>query len=366
LPIDYISDYRDPKLIAALSAQISLEATRALNIMEICGGHTHTIIKYGLPQLLPPQIKFIHGPGCPVCVIPKERIDHATTLAARKDVILCALGDMIRAPGSKLSLQQARAEGADVRALYSPLEALKIATENPDKKTIFFAIGFETTTPMTASLIERAINGGVKNLLFHINHILAPPPVCAIMDDGAAIDAFLGPSHVSVIAGSDVFLPIVERYKTPVVISGFEPIDALESVLMIVRQFNDGRREVENQYSRAVTRSGNQTAKTLIDRYFTLRDTFRWRGLGDIPFSALRLREQYAHIDAEQIFADYLPNEPIDDHKLCLCAEILKGRAKPTDCKVFGKACTPNSPFGSCMVSGEGACATYYRYAKTF
>ncbi|MDR2638327.1 MAG: hydrogenase formation protein HypD [Helicobacteraceae bacterium] len=362
--MDYLNDYRDPKLIAALAARIKAEASRPLNIMEICGGHTHTIMKFGLPQLLPPQIRFIHGPGCPVCVMPKERIDHAVALASQPNTILCTLGDMIRVPGGKISLQQARAEGADVRALYSPLDTLKIASENPDKTVVFFAIGFETTAPMTAALIDRVVVGGVKNLLFHINHILVPPPVCAIMDDGAAIDAFLGPSHVSVIAGGDIFLPIAARYQTPIVISGFEPVDMLESVLMIIRQFNEDRREVENQYSRAVTPRGNERAKALMDRYFTPRETFRWRGLGDIAFSALKLREEYAFLDAERVFAHCLSNEPIDDHKLCLCAQILKGRAKPTDCKVFGKACTPNSPLGSCMVSSEGACAAYYRYAQ--
>ncbi|MDR0746331.1 MAG: hydrogenase formation protein HypD [Helicobacteraceae bacterium] len=358
--MDYLNDYRDPSVIAALAAQIKQEATRPINIMEICGGHTHTIMKYGLPQLLPPQIRFIHGPGCPVCVMPKERIDHAITIANMKDTILATLGDMIRVPGSKGTLQEARSRGADVRALYSPLETLKIASDNPNKTIVFFAIGFETTTPMTASLIDRVVGGGVKNLLFHINHILVPPPVCAIMDDGAEIDAFLGPSHVSVIVGGDIFLPIAARYKTPIVISGFEPIDVLESVLRIIRQFNEGRREVENQYSRAVTPRGNETAQRLIDRYFTKRETFRWRGLGDIPLSALRLRDEYARLDAEKVYA--LPHDPIDDHKLCICAEILKGRAKPTDCKVFAKACTPNSPLGSCMVSSEGACAAYYKY----
>jgi hydrogenase expression/formation protein HypD len=366
LSIDYLNDFRDPAVIAALQAQIKKKATRPINIMEICGGHTHTIMKYGLPQLLPPQINFVHGPGCPVCVMPKERIDHAITIANMKDTILTTLGDMIRVPGSLGSLQTARAKGADVRALYSPLEALSIAADNPRKTVVFFAIGFETTTPMTAALIDRVVSSEVKNLLFHVNHILVPPPVCAIMDGGGAIDAFLGPSHVSVITGSDIFLPIAERYKTPIVISGFEPIDVLESVLKIVRQFNDGRREVENEYSRAVTPSGSQKAKKLIERYFAPRETFRWRGLGDIPQSALKLREAFSFLDAEKAYEGLLPNDPIDDHKLCMCAEILKGRAKPVDCKAFGKACVPASPLGSCMVSSEGACAAYYRYAKSF
>lgn len=364
LPIDLINDYRDPALIKLLSDQIKREAAREINIMEICGGHTHTIMKYGISQLLPPQIQFIHGPGCPVCVMPKERIDQAITLALMPNVILTTLGDMIRVPGSRSSLQQARAQGADVRPLYSPLDALKIAAENPAKTVVFFAIGFETTAPMTAALIDRAVANGVRNLLFHINHVLVPPPISAIMDDGEAkIDAFLGPSHVSVITGYDIFVPIAARYKTPVVVSGFEPIDVLQSVLNIVRQFAENRCEVENEYARAVTAHGNTKAQELISRYLCTRDHFRWRGLGDIPASALRLRDEYAELDAEIVFADQLPSEPIDDHKLCLCAQILRGRAKPRDCKVFGTACTPKTPFGSCMVSSEGACAAYYRYS---
>jgi hydrogenase expression/formation protein HypD len=362
LPIDLLNDYRDPSIIAVLTALIGKEAKRDLRIMEICGGHTHTIMKFGIAQLLPPQISFIHGPGCPVCVMPKERIDQAIALAQTPDAILATLGDMIRVPGGNGSLQEARSRGADVRALYSPLDALKIAAENPSKTVIFFAIGFETTTPMTASLIERTIAARAKNLFFHINHILVPPPICALMDEGASIDAFLGPSHVSVMTGSGIFQPIADRYKTPVVVSGFEPIDVLKSVLMIARQFNEGRCEVENEYARAVTKAGNTKAQALVSRYMRPRDTFRWRGLGDIKASALRLREEYAHLDAEIVFADKLSFAPIDDHKLCLCAQILKGKANPRDCKVFGKACTPKNPLGSCMVSSEGACAAYYKY----
>ncbi|GHS90081.1 hydrogenase expression/formation protein [Campylobacterota bacterium] len=364
MPRDYINEYRDPRLIRAISEQILRETTRSVNIMEICGGHTHTIMKFGISQLLPSEIKFIHGPGCPVCVMPKERIDQAIALANMQDAILVTLGDMIRVPGSASSLQEARANGADIRALYSPIDALKIALENPQKIVIFFAIGFETTAPMTAVLIDKVINGGVKNLLFHINHVLVPPPVNAIMEDGSKIDAFLGPSHVSVITGFDIFEPIAERYRTPIVVSGFEPSDVLESVLRIVRQFNSDRCEVENQYSRAVSRHGNEKAKNLINKYMTEREKFRWRGLGDIPKSALKLRDEYAAIDAEVVYADRLNNEPIDDHKLCICASILRGRALPTDCKVFGKGCNPKNPLGSCMVSSEGACAAYYRYAR--
>jgi hydrogenase expression/formation protein HypD len=362
LPIDFINSFKNPQHIKALSLQIKKEAKKKLNIMEICGGHTHTIMKYGLTQLLPQEVEFVHGPGCPVCIMPKERIDEAIELAKQPNVILATLGDMIRVPGSKRSLQDLRAEGYDIRALYSPLDVLQIAKDSPDKTVIFFAIGFETTTPMSAVLVEKVAKDGIKNILFHINHVLVPPPIHAIMSEGADIDAFLGPSHVSVITGWDIFTPIVQRYKTPVVVSGFEPSDVMESVLRVVRQFNEGRCEVENEYARAVSKEGNVKALKLIDRYFDVRDSFRWRGLGDIPKSALKLRAEFAHLDAEVVFSSKLSKTPIDDHKLCICSQILKGRAKPFDCKIFGKACTPKSPIGSCMVSSEGACAAYFKY----
>jgi hydrogenase expression/formation protein HypD len=362
LQIDLINSYRNPEYVKALSIQIKKEAKQELNIMEICGGHTHTIMKYGLMQLLPECINFVHGPGCPVCVMPKERIDEAIELAQKPNVILATLGDMIRVPGSKTSLQVLRAEGYDIRALYSPLDILKIAKENPDKKVIFFAIGFETTTPMSAVLIDKVIHENIKNILFHINHLLVPPPIHAIMSEKANIDAFLGPSHVSVITGYGIFEPITAKYKTPVVVSGFEPSDVMDGVLRIVRQFNEGRREVENEYSRAVNKDGNMKAKELINRYLEEREVFRWRGIGDIPKSALKLKDEFAHLDAERVFE--LPKKHIDDHKLCICGEILRGRAKPPQCKVFGKACTPKTPIGSCMVSSEGACAAYFKYGK--
>jgi hydrogenase expression/formation protein HypD len=364
LPIDFINSFKNPQHIKALSLQIKKEAKQKLNIMEICGGHTHTIMKYGLTQLLPPQIDFVHGPGCPVCIMPKERIDEAIELAKEPNVILATLGDMIRVPGSKTSLQSLRAEGCDVRALYSPLDTLKIAKENPDKTVIFFAVGFETTTPMSAVLVEKVVQENIKNVLFHINHVLVPPPIHAIMSEGADIDAFLGPSHVSVITGYDIFTPIVQKYKTPIVVSGFEPSDVMESVLRIVREFNEGRCEVENEYSRVVVKEGNVKAQKLTERYFEIRDTFRWRGLGDIPKSALKMRAEFSYLDAEAVYASKLSKKPIDDHKLCICADILKGRAKPFECKMFAKACNPKTPIGSCMVSSEGACAAYFKYGK--
>ena len=365
---DLYDGFRDPAVIRALAQTITEEARNLKNplkIMEVCGGHTHTIMKYGLKQLLPENIDFIHGPGCPVCIMPKERIDHAIALAQLDDTILLTLGDMIRVPGSKSSLAAERAKGCDIRALYTPVDAIRIAEENPDKKVIFFAIGFETTTPMTAAVLAQVEKRGTTNLFFHINHVLVPPAVDAIMADGQAkINAFIGPAHVSVITGAKIYRVLPERYHTPVVVSGFEPVDVLQSILMIVRQKNENRCEMEIQYTRSVTLEGNTKAQEMIEKFMQPRRHFRWRGIGDIPDSALELREEYAAYDAEKIFADILPTEPIDDHKLCICGTILKGLAKPNDCKVFGKACTPNNPMGSCMVSSEGACNAYYRYGE--
>lgn len=336
-----------------------------INIMEVCGGHTHTIMKYGLKQLLPSNIHFIHGPGCPVCVMPKERIDHAFVLAMQKDVILVTLGDMIKVPGSLGSLQDARSNGADVRFVYSPLDCIKIANENPTKKIIFFAIGFETTTPMTSALIDQVIKKDINNILFHINHITVPEPMKALLDDPTnKIDAFIGPSHVSVISGSKIYAEFPNKYHKPVAVSGFEPLDVMQSVLMIINQFIENRCELEVEYSRSVSYHGNITAQNLNNKYFETKDKFRWRGLGDIPKSALKLKDTFSHLDAEILFNDILPTQMIDDHKLCICGEILKGKKDPKDCKVFGTSCKPNTPMGSCMVSSEGACAAYYKYGN--
>lgn len=363
---DLYFKFRDPKAMKALAKEIEKEAAKLkepMRVMEICGGHTHTIMKYGLKQILPENITFVHGPGCPVCVMPKERIDHAIYLAKQPGVILATLGDMIRVPGSKSSLAKARAEGANVVPLHSTFDVLNIAKQNPDKKVVFFAIGFETTTPMTAALMERAFKEGVKNIYYHINHVLVPPPMRAIMDSGEArINAFIGPSHVSVIIGAKAYEFLTKDYNTPVVVAGFEPVDVMESILMLLKQKNEGRCEVEIQYKRATTWEGNVVAQKIIDKYMDVRDTFRWRGLGDIPNSALKLRDEYAEFDAEKVWD--LPNEPIDDHKMCICGEILKGLKTPFDCKVFGTACTPENPLGSCMVSDEGACNAYYRYGR--
>ena len=360
--------YRNPALIRALANEIAAEAAGLppVNIMEVCGGHTHVIMQYGLNLLMPANVRFVHGPGCPVCVMPKERIDHAVALAKLPGVILVTLGDMIKVPGSNGSLANARAEGADVRFVYSPSDALKIARENPDKSVIFFAIGFETTTPMTASVIESALKEGLKNLFFHINHITVPEAVSALLDsDECQIDALIGPAHVSVITGAKIYAPLVDRFHIPVVVSGFEPVDIMEGVLRIVRQKKNGEAKLDNEYTRSVSFEGNTKAQALVDRVFEKREHFRWRGLGDIPSSALRLRPEFAALDAEIRFADALPQKPIDDHKACLCGTILRGAAKPTDCKLFKTVCTPQNPVGSCMVSSEGACAAYYRYGES-
>ncbi|QSX31853.1 hydrogenase formation protein HypD [Shewanella cyperi] len=359
--------FRDPDTMAALAASIAKDAahlSEPLNIMEVCGGHTHTIMKYGLPGLLPSNIRFIHGPGCPVCIMPKERIDQAAILAAQPGVILLTLGDMMRVPGSHGSLAQQRAKGLDIRALYDPLDALAIARDNPGKTVIYFAIGFETSTPMTAVLLEQAERLGLDNLLFHINHVLVPPAMDAVMAEPATkVNAFIGPAHVSVIAGADIYRPAADKYHTPVVVSGFEPVDLMESILRLVRQKNDGRSEVEIQYSRAVTAEGNRTAQAKVNQVMEVRDEFRWRGLGPIPKSALKLRDEYQHRDAERVYGERLPIVQIDDHKACQCGDILRGLADPTDCRVFGRGCTPQTPLGSCMVSSEGACNAYYRYS---
>ncbi|UCN01300.1 hydrogenase formation protein HypD [Sulfurimonas sp. SWIR-19] len=372
---DLYNGFRNPEVIEGFAKIINEEAKKLpkpINIMEVCGGHTHSIMKFGLPQLLPKNINFIHGPGCPVCIMPKERIDHAYILAELDDTILVTLGDMIKVPGSHGSLQDARAKGADVRFVYSPLDTLKIAQENPDKKIIFFAIGFETTTPMTTSLIDIVIKKEIKNIFFHINHVTVPEVMVELIDSrdehvdsyNNRIDAFLGPSHVSVITGSKIYEKFPKEYNRPVVVAGFEPVDVMEAILMIVRQFNEGRCELEVEYKRLVSYDGNKKAQALIEKYFEKASLFKWRGLGNVPNSGYRLKDEYAYLDAEHIYADILPKEEIEDHKLCICGDILRGMAKPHECSIFGTACKPQTPLGSCMVSSEGACAAYYKYGN--
>lgn len=368
--LDMFKIFRNPEHMKALAKLINQEAKQKVRVMEVCGGHTHTIMKYGLPQILPDAVEFVHGPGCPVCIMPKERIDHAYILSQQPDVILVTLGDMIKVPGSHGSLSDARSKGADVRFVYSPMDVLKIAKENPEKKVIFFAIGFETTTPMTAALVDYVIKQNLTNVSFHINHVTVPEVMKELLDSrdkhvdsyNNRIDAFIGPSHVSVITGSKIYEMFPRDYKRPVVVTGFEPVDVMEGLLMIVRQVNEGRAELENQYKRSVSYEGNVVAQKLINRYFDQRELFKWRGLGNIPKSGLKLRDEFAHLDAEKIYDDVLPKGEIEDHKLCICGDILRGMAKPTECQVFGTACKPSKPIGSCMVSSEGACAAYYKY----
>ncbi|TLD86231.1 MULTISPECIES: hydrogenase formation protein HypD [Helicobacter] len=361
-----IENFRDEEVILAYAKAIKNLATSLeypLHIMEVCGGHTHSIMRYGLENVLPPNIDFIHGPGCPVCVMPKNRINQAYEIAMQKDVILLTLGDMIKVPGSNGSLADARAQGADVRFLYSPMQVLEIAKENPTKRVVFFAIGFETTTPMTAALIERVLDLGLTNVFFHINHVLVPSPLRAIFDSKqCAVNALIAPSHVSVISGAKIYEDLVRDYHLPIVVSGFEPVDIMESIYMLTNQAINKQNVLEIQYKRVVTMEGNLKAQAMVEKYFQTRESFKWRGLGNIANSALRLRDEYAAFDAERIFSDILSKEPIPDNKACRCGDILRGVAKPYDCKVFGKACTPSNPLGSCMVSSEGACAAYYKY----
>ena len=368
----YVDEFRDGKVARNLARAIAAEVQpdRRYHLMEFCGGHTHAISRYGLRDLLPPEVRFIHGPGCPVCVLPIGRIDSAIELARDHGVILCSYGDTLRVPASgRMSLLRAKAEGADIRMVYSSADALRIARENPDREVVFFAIGFETTTPPTAVALRQARAEGLKNFSVFANHVLTPSAIQNILESPEVrelgtvpLDGFIGPSHVSTIIGSRPYEFFAEEFQKPVVIAGFEPLDVLQSVLMLVRQLNDGRAEVENQFSRAVTREGNLKAQGLVAEVFELRDRFEWRGLGEVPYSALRIRESYREFDAEVRFD--LPYRSVPDHKACECGAILRGLKQPQDCKVFGTVCTPDNPLGSCMVSAEGACAAYYTYGQ--
>jgi len=368
----YVDEFRDGRVARDLAKSIAAEVQpeRRYHLMEFCGGHTHAISRYGLRDLLPPEIRFIHGPGCPVCVLPIGRIDSAIELARDHGVILCSYGDTLRVPASeRLSLLRAKAEGADIRMIYSSADALKIARENPSREVVFFAIGFETTTPPTAVALRQARAEGLKNFSVFANHVLTPSAIQNILESPEVrelgtvpLDGFIGPSHVSTIIGSRPYEFFAEEFQKPVVIAGFEPLDVLQSVLMLVRQLNEGRAEVENQFSRAVTRDGNLKAQALVAEVFELRDRFEWRGLGEVPYSALRIREAFREFDAEVRFD--LPYRSVPDHKACECGTILRGLKQPQDCKVFGTVCTPDNPLGSCMVSAEGACAAYFTYGQ--
>ena len=364
---DLYDGFRDANTIKAFKKLIDDELKdypKTINIMEVCGGHTHTIMKYGIPQIMDKKINFIHGPGCPVCVMPKDRIDSAYTLSLQKDVILVTLGDMIKVPGSLGSLQDARSKGADVRFVYSPLDCLKIASENRDKIIIFFAIGFETTTPMTCALIEQVIKNDIKNILFSINHITVPEVMRVLVDDeNCKIDAFLGPSHVSVISGSKIYEEFPLKYNKPVVVAGFEPVDVMQSIYMIVKQFKEQRANLEIEYKRLVSYDGNIKAQELINRYFK-KVPFKFRGIGEVENSGYELKDEFDKYNAKIVYKEILPTQEVKENKACKCPEILKGVAKPTDCKIFGTVCNPANPIGSCMVSSEGACSAYYKYGN--
>ena len=364
---DLYDGFRDAKTIKAFKQIIDEDLKDydgTINIMEVCGGHTHTIMKYGIPQLINKKINFIHGPGCPVCVMPKDRIDSAYELSLQKDLILVTLGDMIKVPGSKGSLQKARSEGADVRFVYSPMDCLKIASENKDKIVVFFAIGFETTTPMTCALMEQVIKQDIKNILFSINHITVPEVMRVLVEDkNCKIDAFLGPSHVSVISGSKIYEEFPLSYNKPVVVSGFEPVDVMQSISMIVKQFKEKRANLEIEYKRVVSYEGNLKAQELINKYFK-KVPFKFRGIGEVENSGYELKDEFDKYNVKIVYKEILPTQEVKENKACKCPEILKGVAKPTDCKIFGNICTPTNPIGSCMISSEGACSAYYKYGN--
>jgi hydrogenase expression/formation protein HypD len=366
----HVDDYRDGALARALAHQIAetVLPDRSYAFMEFCGGHTHAISRYGVEDLLPASIRLIHGPGCPVCVLPVGRLAAAIDLARTQPVTLCVYGDLMRVPTARgQSLLTAKAEGADVRMVYSPLDAARLAESDPTRATVFFAIGFETTAPATAQAILYAQRKGLENFSVICNHVLTPPAIDAIMaaptDDGPAmLDGFIGPAHVAAITGLAPFQSVAARHSMPVVIAGFEPLDVLQAILMLMRQINDDRAVVENQYRRAVTTAGNRLAQDAMAKVFSLRERFDWRGLGVVAHSALRLNEDYDRFDAEKRFSLSVPT--VADHPACACPDILRGAKKPQECRLFGTVCTPETPIGSCMVSSEGACAAHWTYGR--
>lgn len=360
----FVDEYRDAALIGRIAAEIArLSAGQHLKFMEVCGGHTHTIYKHGIEDILPRNIDLVHGPGCPVCVLPMGRVDDAISIARTDGVIFTTFGDMMRVPGSQGSLLDAKADGADVRFVYSPLDALKLARQYPDREVVFFAIGFETTAPSTAVTLLRAQAEGIKNFSVFCNHVTIIPAIKAILDSpDLRLDGFVGPGHVSMVIGIRPYTFIARDHRKPVVISGFEPLDIVQSVSMLVKQISEGRAEVENQYARVVRPEGNVRALQAMARTMELRPFFEWRGMGFITQSALKLRPEFAAWDAELRFE--VPGIRVADPKACQCGEVLKGVIKPWDCKVFGTACTPETPIGTCMVSSEGACAAYYNYGR--
>jgi len=368
----YIDEFRDGALAKTIAAKILQETNprRHYHLMEFCGGHTHAISRFGIVDLLPSNIHMIHGPGCPVCVLPAGRIENAIQLAQIPGLILCTYGDMLRVPTPNgASLLKAKAQGADIRMIYSVADAITIAQDNPQHQVVFLAIGFETTTPPTAIAIKQADALGLKNFSVFCNHVLTPSAISHILQSPevrelgvVSLDGFIGPAHVSVVIGSQPYHYFAEEFQKPVVIAGFEPLDVMQAILMLIRQVNTGRAEVENEFTRAVSPAGNIKAQVLVSEVFELRRTFEWRGLGLVPYSALKIKSRYAGFDAEQRFP--IPALSIPDNKACECGAILRGVKHPRDCKIFGTVCTPDNPVGSCMVSSEGACAAHYSYGR--
>ena len=368
----YIEEFRDGDLARKIATRIRAEARpeRSYSLMEFCGGHTHAISRYGIKDLLPGNVNMIHGPGCPVCVLPIGRIDNAIELATDHSAIVCTYADTLRVPASNgLSLMKAKARGADIRMVYSAADALRIAQDNPAREVVFFAIGFETTTPPTALAILDAAKQGLANFSVFCNHVLTPAAITHILESPEVrdlglvpLDGFIGPAHVSTVIGSAPYDYFAEEYRKPVVIAGFEPLDVMQAILMLVRQLNEGRAEVENEFTRAVTREGNAKAKAVVAEVFELRRSFEWRGLGEVPYSALAIKPEYRAFDAEARYG--IAYRSVPDNRACECGAILRGVKKPTDCKVFGTVCTPENPIGSCMVSSEGACAAHYTYGR--
>jgi hydrogenase expression/formation protein HypD len=358
----YLDEYRDGDRARQLAREIHRVTTRSWNIMEVCGGQTHAIVKFGIDELLPKQITLIHGPGCPVCVTPLEMIDKALEIAARPGIIFTSFGDMLRVPGSTTDLLSVKAGGGDVRIVYSPLDAVKLAEQNPAKEVVFFGVGFETTAPATAMAVYQAAQKGLKNFSMLISHVLVPPAIEALMSSpNCRVQGFLAAGHVCTVMGYWEYPPLAAKYRVPIVVTGFEPLDIFQGVLMVVQQLESGRAEVENQYTRAVRREGNQPAQELIRKVFKVVPR-KWRGVGEIPQSGLGLNDAYAAFDAEKKFG--LADHHVDEPAECLSGLVLQGQIKPHECRAFGTRCTPEHPLGATMVSSEGACAAYYRYRR--
>jgi hydrogenase expression/formation protein HypD len=360
--LKYVDEYRDPEAARRYAGLLTRVTTRPWTIMEVCGGQTHAILKFGVDELLPPGITLVHGPGCPVCVTPVELIEKALEIAARPEVIFCSFGDMLRVPGQSRDLFSVKASGGDVRILYSPLDALRIARENPDRQVVFFAVGFETTAPANAMTVYRAEREGISNFSMLVSHVLVPPAMEAILSaPDNRIDGFLAAGHVCAVMGYSEYEPIALRFRTPIVVTGFEPLDLLQGIYLCVRQLEEGRHEVENQYARAVRRTGNEDAVRLMEEVFRVVPR-KWRGVGEIPASGLGLKPRYSAFDAELRFG--LADRSVEESSECLSGLVLRGVIKPNECPAFGTRCTPENPLGATMVSSEGACAAYYRYRQ--